>query len=49
MDHRPFKLCKDSHYPEQGLAGRRGRVDPLLMNEEVHFLRMNLRKEINQV
>ena len=49
LDHRSFELSKDSHHPEERLAGRCGRIDALLMNEEVNFLRVDLREEIDEV
>jgi len=49
LDHRPFELSKNFHHPEACLAARCGRVDPLLLNEEVNFLCMDLGKEIDEV
>src|SRR4029077_14514333 len=49
LNHRPLELGKDPDDPEERLAGRRGGVDAMLVNEEVNFLRVDLGEEIDQV
>ena len=49
LNHGPFELGKHAHHPEQGFPCRRGRIDALLMNEEVHLLGMDLREEVDEV
>jgi hypothetical protein len=42
LNHRALKLSKDAHHLEQGLAGWRGRIEALPMQEEIDPQRMQL-------
>ena len=48
-DHRPLKLSEDTEHLEHGAARRGGRVEPLLMQEQIDALRMEVRQEAQQV
>jgi hypothetical protein len=45
LDHRPLELGEDAHHLKHRLAGRRGRVDSPLVQEQVDLERMQLRQE----
>jgi hypothetical protein len=48
-DHRSLELREDAHHLEEGSASRRGRVDCLLVEIEVHAGTMALAQEAHEV
>src|SRR5208283_2867900 len=48
-DHCPLELGEDSHHLEKGLSAWCRGVDSLLVQEQVHAVAMNIRKEGDKV
>ena len=48
-DHRAFEFGKHAQHLEHGPAGRRRRVEPLLMQEQVDALGVEFAEEVQQV
>jgi len=49
LHDRSLKLCKNTHHAEERLAGGGGGINALLINEQVHLLRLELGEEIGQM
>ena len=49
LDHCPLELGENAHHPEQGPAGRRGRLHVLLVKVEVDAQGVQLGQETHQV
>src|SRR5262249_32636199 len=49
LDNRVFELGKDAQHLKHGLAGRRGRIETLLMQKQVDAKRVKLGQERHKV
>jgi hypothetical protein len=49
LNHCSLELRKDAHHLEHSLAGWRGGVEPLLMQEQVYTERVQLGQEADEV